>query len=336
MGEIFALATAVCYGITHFSSGLLARRATGIGVAFYAQVGGSLLIIPVAAVVPGGAPTGPALAWGALSGVGTGLGMAFLYRGLSRGNMSVVAPVSDVNAALLPLLVGVVLLGERPSAIVWCGMAAAVPAIWLISRTPEAVGQDRTHGVLATVGAPAVAPVAMGDARRDARRGATRTDRVAAPMGGPRSGLRHDPRSGSRYGSHSGVADGLYAGAGIALTWVALDRVPAGTGLWPLAVSRIVSVLAILPLVAATGIPLRISYDIVVKAAAAGTVGTVGTWLYMLATREQLLAIVSVLSALYPAIPVLLALVFLRERITAAQAAGLAIGAVALSTIALN
>jgi drug/metabolite transporter (DMT)-like permease len=309
MGEIFALATAVCYGITHFSSGLLARRATGIGVAFYAQVGGSLLLIPVAAVIPGGTPSGPALAWGVLSGVGTGLGMAFLYRGLSRGDMSVVAPVSDVNAALLPVLVGVVLLGERPSAIVWCGMAAAMPAIWLISRTPEAAEPERAHpSRLVTVGAPVAAP-------------------AATPV---------EPMRGRRYGLRSGVVDGLYAGAGIAITWIGLERIPAGTGLWPLAVSRVVSVLAILPLVVTTRTSLRIPYDIVVKAAAAGTIGTIGTWLYMLATREQLLAIVSILSALYPAIPVLLAVVFLRERITATQTTGLGIAAAALSIIALN
>jgi hypothetical protein len=160
----------------------------------------------------------------------------------------------------------------------------------MISRTPSGVAeQDHTQvgqEVLATVRPPAAPPVAA------------RADRITAPMGGPRFGLR------------AGVADGLYAGAGIAITWVGLDRVPAGTGLWPLVISRVVSVLAILPLVAATQTPLRIPYDIVVKAAAAGTVGTVGTWLYMLATREQLLAVVSVLSALYPAIPVLLALIF--------------------------
>lgn len=292
MGETLALITAVCYGVTHFCSGLLARRASGIGVAFYAQVGGSIVIIAVAAAVPGGPPTGPALAWGALSGVGTGLGMAFLYRGMSRGKMSVVAPVSDVNAALLPVLVGVLLLGERPSAIVLYAMAAAVPAIWLVSRSTSS---------------------------------------------GPGSEPRADPGSeSSGRGVHSGVVDGLYAGAGIALTWVALERIPAGTGLWPLVVSRVVSVAAIVPLLLATRTTLRIPSGIVVKAALVGTIGTIGTWLYMLATREQLLAIVSVLASLYPAIPVLLALVLLRERITAMQTAGLAIGAVAISIIAAS
>jgi drug/metabolite transporter (DMT)-like permease len=292
MGEALALATAVCYGITHFCSGLLARRASGIGVAFYAQLGGTVTIVPVALLFPGGGATGSALGWGALSGVGAGLGMAFLYRGMSHGQMSVVAPVSDVNAAILPVLVGILLLGEHPSVIALCGMAAAVPAIWLISRAP-------------------------------------RTGPASAPSAGrsPRTALA---------GLHSGVADGMYAGVGIALTWVALERVPVGTGLWPLVLSRVVSVAAVLPLVVATRTPLRLPSRITIPAAVAGTVGTIGTWMYMLATREQLLAIVSVISALYPAIPVLLALIFLRERITATQTAGLGIAAAAISIIAAN
>jgi drug/metabolite transporter (DMT)-like permease len=42
----------------------------------------------------------------------------------------------------------------------------------------------------------------------------------------------------------------------------------------------------------------------------------------------------ALLAALYPAIPVLLAFMFLRERATATQLAGLGIGAVAIAIIA--
>lgn len=38
---------------------------------------------------------------GALAGVGSGAGGAFLYRGLAAGRMGVVAPISAVGAALL-------------------------------------------------------------------------------------------------------------------------------------------------------------------------------------------------------------------------------------------
>ncbi|MQA84429.1 MAG: EamA family transporter [Streptosporangiales bacterium] len=295
MGEVLALTAAACYGVTHFGNGLLARRANGVAVAVFAQAGGTVLILILALAVPGGTATGPALGWGALSGVATGLGMAFLYRGLGRGRMSVVVPVSDVNAMTIPVFVGIALLGERPSSPAVFGIGVALPAIWLISRGGRANAEPRL-----------------------------RAARTADGPGTP-----------ARTRRAAGVTDGLLGGAGIALTWVALAEVPAGTGLWPLVLSRVVSVAAIIPLVTATRTSLRLPASVTAPAAVVGAVGTVATLLYMLAAREQLLAVTSVLSALYPAIPVLLALGLLGERITAAQTVGLGCAAAAISLIAL-
>ena len=50
--------------------------------------------------------------------------------------MSVVAPVSAVGAAVVPVLVGT-LAGERPSLLVWTGIVAALPGIWLVASVPE-------------------------------------------------------------------------------------------------------------------------------------------------------------------------------------------------------
>ncbi|MFE1193957.1 multidrug DMT transporter permease [Streptomyces olivaceoviridis] len=77
----------------------------------------------------GGGGTAGDYGSGALSGIGTGAGVAFLYRAMAQGRrMSVVVPVSDVGAVALPVLVGVAFLGERPAAIAWAGIAVAVPA----------------------------------------------------------------------------------------------------------------------------------------------------------------------------------------------------------------
>ena len=75
-----------------------------------------------------------------------GAGGAFLYRGLAAGRMGVVAPISAVGAALLPVCVGVA-TGERPALLVWLGIAAAVPGIWLVSREPGGSG-DLAAGIL--------------------------------------------------------------------------------------------------------------------------------------------------------------------------------------------
>ncbi|MGV9855448.1 EamA family transporter [Streptomyces sp. NPDC003442] len=71
-------------------------------------------------------------------------------------------------------------------------------------------------------------------------------------------------------------------------------------------------------------------------AAVAGALGTLATILYLLATRRESLSVAVVLSALYPAVPVLLALTFLRERITRPQAVGLLGAGLAIGLIALN
>lgn len=102
------------YGLADFTGGLLSRRAHFAAVALAGQVGGLILALAVAPLAPGSSPGAADLGWGALSGVGTGFGMVFLYRGLSRGAMSVVVPVSAVSGVALPVLAGVLVLGDRP------------------------------------------------------------------------------------------------------------------------------------------------------------------------------------------------------------------------------
>ncbi|MEW2357637.1 EamA family transporter [Spirillospora sp. NPDC029432] len=144
MGAALALASAVLYGAADVAGGLLSRRAAAVAVALCGQLGGLLFTLAAAPLFSAGAPSAADLAWGALSGVGTGLGMVFLYRGLARGAMSLVVPVSAVNGLAVPVLAGVVLLGDRPSAAAWLGVAAAVPALWLVSRDGSA-GGDATR-----------------------------------------------------------------------------------------------------------------------------------------------------------------------------------------------
>ena len=117
-----------------------------------------MLLLAVGLVV-GGSPDRTDLAWGVVAGIGNGFGTAFLYRGLASGRMGVVAPVSGVCAAVLPVVVGVV-LGERPALLVWIGIVLALPAIWLVAREPgrrsrrsrPAVASGALDGILAGVG----------------------------------------------------------------------------------------------------------------------------------------------------------------------------------------
>lgn len=149
-GPVLALGSATLYGIADVAGGLLSRRANVAAVALLGQAGALVLMLAVAFVVPAPEVTLADLGWGALSGAGTGVGMVFLYRGLSRGAMSVVVPVSAVGGVALPVLAGVALFGERPTMVAWIGIAVAVPALWLVSRTRA---DDRQHTSAATIDA---------------------------------------------------------------------------------------------------------------------------------------------------------------------------------------
>jgi drug/metabolite transporter (DMT)-like permease len=150
-----ALLGAVAYGVSDFIGGLASRRTSAWPVALLACVGGFVSALVLASVLPGHPHTGD-IAWGLLAGLGAGAGTAFLYRGLAGGRMGVVAPVSGVGATTLPVLIGV-LAGERPSAVVWLGIVAALPGIWLVSREESGVpvtsgDSGLLDGILAGVG----------------------------------------------------------------------------------------------------------------------------------------------------------------------------------------
>lgn len=278
MPEVLALTAALVFGLVHFVSGLLARRADSFAVALFGQLGGVVLVSCAALIVPAPDVTLSSLIWGAISGLGTGIGVAFLYRGLSTGNMSVVVPLSDVGAVALPVLVGVVVLGNRPSALAWIGVLAALPALWLVSRTGSSVR-------------------------------------------GPVTG---------------GTGDGLVAGAGFALQFLAISRVDLDAGLWPILAARLAAIATIVPIARHSQARLRLPRPLIVPATVVGAAGSIAIYVYLVATHQQLLALATVLAALYPAIPVVLALLLLHERLSRQQMLGLAFTGTSIALIALG
>jgi drug/metabolite transporter (DMT)-like permease len=132
IGIILALLAAVGYGASDFVGGLTARRVSPWAVAIAGQLAGGLAMLVVGLSLPGHA--GPTdFAWAMVAGLGSAVGTVFLYRGLARGRMGVVAPVSGVGAALVPVFVGVA-LGERLGTLTWVGVLLAVPGIYFVSR----------------------------------------------------------------------------------------------------------------------------------------------------------------------------------------------------------
>lgn len=138
MAVLLATLAALSYGLSDFVGGLVSRRTSAWSVAFLGQIASTACTALFAAFRPSD-PTAADFAWAALAGVGGGIGTGFLYRGLSQGRMGVVAPVSAVGAAIVPVIVGTA-TGDRPALLVWIGIAVALPGIWMVSTEPERDG----------------------------------------------------------------------------------------------------------------------------------------------------------------------------------------------------
>jgi drug/metabolite transporter (DMT)-like permease len=141
---MLALGAAAFYGSADFMGGLAARRSSALTAAFGAQVAGLVVLVAGLVALGPAAPTGADLGLGALSGVFGGLGLVGLYRALARGPMSVVAPVSALSAASVPVLAGLG-LGERPGPSALVGIGVALVAVVLITweRTEPGVPGTR-------------------------------------------------------------------------------------------------------------------------------------------------------------------------------------------------
>jgi len=168
MAIVFSLISALAYGISDFLGGLIAKKASPWQVAVVGQSSSGFFSV-VAALFISGSLTGRDIAFGALAGLGGGFGVVFLYRGLATARMGVVAPLSAIGTALLPVAVGLA-TGDRPSGLAVIGIVCAFPAIALISRVVDDNPAHRggvVDGVLAGLGFGALF-VFLGQVRDDA------------------------------------------------------------------------------------------------------------------------------------------------------------------------
>lgn len=128
----------------------------------------------------------------------------------------------------------------------------------------------------------------------------------------------------------------MFAGFGFAFFIIFIDRVSTGSVFWPLVAARTasVSVLTIFILTRSQKIALPKLRD-APAIIGAGIFDGGGNALLALATQAGRLDIASMLSSLYPASTVLLARIFLGERLTKMQLFGVGLALIALILIAL-
>jgi uncharacterized membrane protein len=136
---LLAASCALVWGIADFCGGKASQRANALAVSVIAQIFGLPVLVLCLLVVPG-VPRAADLAWGALAGAAGLAGLVLLYRALAGGAMAIVAPVTAVTAALVPLVVGLVVDGSAGT-LALAGAGCAVVAIGLVSLGPRPGGR---------------------------------------------------------------------------------------------------------------------------------------------------------------------------------------------------
>ena len=135
MAAVLALLSALTYGAGDFLGGLCARRLPAVAVALRTNAIGLVGLLVVAPLVAA-TVEGRDIVLGAGAGIIGGVGILLLYRGLATGTMSIVAPITAVLAAVVPVVVGL-LSGERPSGLALAGIPIALVAVAALAREPR-------------------------------------------------------------------------------------------------------------------------------------------------------------------------------------------------------
>ncbi|WP_064448629.1 EamA family transporter [Micromonospora sp. NBRC 110037] len=144
---VLAAVSALAFGTADFSGGKASRWADPIAVTVVSQMLSLPLLVVLVLVVPG-TPSALDLGWGLLAGVAGAGGVMLLYRALATGVMAVVAPVTAITAAIVPIVAGLV-LAHSPGAVALGGAGLAVVAIGLVSLGERGAARRVSGRVLA-------------------------------------------------------------------------------------------------------------------------------------------------------------------------------------------
>ena len=275
MAIVLSLLAALSYGAADFVGGVVSKRNEVFRVVFISQLFGSVPLLLVFPILNTGTFSTSAMWWGCAAGVAGGVGVVLLYRGLAVGRMSVVAPITSVEAAAVPVVFGL-FLGERPGALALFGVVVALLAVALVSSAAETSTAEGSTGIPEAIGA--------------------------------------------------GLAFGVF--------FIVLDQSGDSSGMWPILSMRATSLVLVALAMIVTRTALAPAAGTLWGIALSGVLDVAANVLYLLSTHHGLLSLVAVITSMYPAATVVLARLFLHERLTSIQLIGLGLAAAGVTLIA--
>jgi uncharacterized membrane protein len=277
---LFGLGAALSWGTGDFTGGLASRKTGAYRAVFYSELIGVLLLLIFLGVVGESFPETRAILFATVAGAIGTMGLILLYYSMTKGLMSISAPVSALLAAVLPVVVGAFREG-LPDPPIFIGFGFALSAVWLVSQSE----------------------------------------------GGMKGVLSH----------LSDLKLPLLAGIGFGLYFIFMhESTVTGARVWPMLASRTGGSI----LIAAYMLVSRTSLKVEDKSAWTflilnGVFDVGGNVFFVLAGQSGRLDVASVLSSLFSGVTVMLAWIFLRERLTRGQWIGVlsALIAIILMTI---
>jgi drug/metabolite transporter (DMT)-like permease len=292
------LAAAALWGVSDFLGGIAARRASAVLVVAIAHGVSLAALALVAVAIHPHFPDHRNTAWALITGLSGGFAVILFYRALALGAMGLTAALTGLLTALVPVAVSWFTEG-RPSHTQLAGFVIAAVAICLIAYEPAQDARPHPHGLL--------------------------------------------------LGTVAGLGFGIYL---VSSKYACPEHSSYAAVLLPLAFSRFASATLAMTAVlflrwqrrSQTGRKAKASANelaadatpgILLLAGAAGLLEALGNLLYMLSTVVGRLDVAAVLSSLYPAATILLAVWLLKERTTRSKALGMGLALVAVVVISL-
>lgn len=137
MTALFALATALLWGLADFGGGLLTRRIPALTVVVVSQTLAVVVLGTLVLATGAWTEAGPQLWYAVGAGVVGPAAMLAFYKALALGPMGVVSPLGSLGV-VVPVSVGL-FLGDRPGLLQLAGVVVAIAGV-MLAGGPELRG----------------------------------------------------------------------------------------------------------------------------------------------------------------------------------------------------
>ena len=134
----YGLLSALFWGSGDFLGGFLSKKFPSLLVLFFVELFGLLMLVVAAVATAEPISSMRDLMIGAVAGIAGMIGILNFYQGLATFRMGVIAPMTAVLTAIVPVIFGFIFDG-LPGNVQLAGLVLALLAIWLISGEGDTI-----------------------------------------------------------------------------------------------------------------------------------------------------------------------------------------------------